>query len=111
MRAGARVGDWPRSRSRAPEGGLPRRGVRGRRTAALGPGVLAAGPASTDRTPRSRRARVFTSSQRRRDDLFTWRGGEQGAVRGMLPPLYAHRLGRAYGPDSSAAALRGALAA
>ena len=30
---------------------------------------------------------------------------------GMLPPLYAHRLGRAYGPDSSAAALRGALAA
>ena len=28
----------------------------------------------------------------------------------MLPPLYAHRLGRAYGPDSSAAALRGALA-
>lgn len=30
---------------------------------------------------------------------------------GMLPPLYAHRLGRAYGPDSSAAALRGALVA
>ena len=30
---------------------------------------------------------------------------------GMLGPLYAHRLGRAYGPDSSAAALRGALAA
>jgi glycerophosphoryl diester phosphodiesterase len=29
----------------------------------------------------------------------------------MLPPLYAHRLGRGYGPDSSAAALRGALAA
>jgi glycerophosphoryl diester phosphodiesterase len=29
----------------------------------------------------------------------------------VLPPLYAHRLGRAYGPDSSAAALRGALAA
>ena len=29
----------------------------------------------------------------------------------MLPPLYAHRLGRAYGPDSSAAALKGALAA
>ena len=29
----------------------------------------------------------------------------------MLPPLYAHRLGRAYGSDSSAAALRGALAA
>ena len=28
-----------------------------------------------------------------------------------LPPLYAHRLGRAYGPDSSATALRGALAA
>jgi len=28
----------------------------------------------------------------------------------MLPPLYAHRLGRAYGPDSSAVALRGALA-
>lgn len=27
-----------------------------------------------------------------------------------LPPLYAHRLGRAYGPDSSAAALAGALA-
>jgi glycerophosphoryl diester phosphodiesterase len=27
-----------------------------------------------------------------------------------LPPLYAHRLGRAYGPDSSVAALRGALA-
>jgi len=27
-----------------------------------------------------------------------------------LPPLYAHRLGRAYGPDSSFAALRGALA-
>jgi len=27
-----------------------------------------------------------------------------------VPPLYAHRLGRAYGPDSSAAALRGALA-
>jgi glycerophosphoryl diester phosphodiesterase len=26
------------------------------------------------------------------------------------PPLYAHRLGRAYGPDSSAAALRRALA-
>ena len=25
--------------------------------------------------------------------------------------VYAHRLGRAYGPDSSAAALRGALAA
>ncbi len=30
---------------------------------------------------------------------------------GGLPPLYAHRLGRAYGPDSSAAALQGALAA
>jgi glycerophosphoryl diester phosphodiesterase len=29
----------------------------------------------------------------------------------MFPPLYAHRLGRAYGPDSSAAALRGALTA
>ena len=29
----------------------------------------------------------------------------------MLPPLYAHRLGRAYGPDSSAAALFGALTA
>ena len=28
-----------------------------------------------------------------------------------LPPLYAHRLGRAYGPDSSAAALLGALTA
>jgi glycerophosphoryl diester phosphodiesterase len=27
------------------------------------------------------------------------------------PPLYAHRLGRAYGPDSSATALAGALAA
>jgi glycerophosphoryl diester phosphodiesterase len=27
-----------------------------------------------------------------------------------LPPLYAHRLGRAYGPDSSVAALHGALA-
>ena len=27
-----------------------------------------------------------------------------------IPPLYAHRLGRAYGPDSSAAALAGALA-
>jgi glycerophosphoryl diester phosphodiesterase len=26
-----------------------------------------------------------------------------------LPPLYAHRLGRAYGPDSSELALRGAL--
>jgi glycerophosphoryl diester phosphodiesterase len=32
-------------------------------------------------------------------------------VPGPLPPLYAHRLGRGYGPDSSAAALRGALAA
>ena len=29
----------------------------------------------------------------------------------MLPPLYAYRLGRAYGPDSSAVGLRGALAA
>jgi glycerophosphoryl diester phosphodiesterase len=29
----------------------------------------------------------------------------------MLPPLYAHRLGRAYGPDSSAAALSGSLTA
>jgi glycerophosphoryl diester phosphodiesterase len=28
-----------------------------------------------------------------------------------IPPLYAHRLGRAYGPDSSATALAGALAA
>jgi glycerophosphoryl diester phosphodiesterase len=28
----------------------------------------------------------------------------------VLPPLYAHRLGRAYGPDSSAAALQRALA-
>ena len=28
-----------------------------------------------------------------------------------IPPLIAHRLGRAYGPDSSAAALEGALAA
>jgi glycerophosphoryl diester phosphodiesterase len=28
-----------------------------------------------------------------------------------IPPLYAHRLGRAYGPDSSATALEGALAA
>jgi glycerophosphoryl diester phosphodiesterase len=27
----------------------------------------------------------------------------------MLPPIYAHRLGRAYGPDSSRAALAGAL--
>ena len=61
-RAGVR--HWPHGRSRAPEGGLPRRVVRGRRTAALGPGVLAAGPASTDPTPRSRRARLFTSSQR-----------------------------------------------
>jgi len=37
--------------------------------------------------------------------------GERGAIWVVLPPLYAHRLGRAYGPDSSAAALRGALAA
>lgn len=29
----------------------------------------------------------------------------------VLPPLYAHRLGRAYGPDSSLCALRDALAA
>ena len=29
----------------------------------------------------------------------------------LAPPLYAHRLGRAYGPDSSAKALSGALAA
>ncbi len=28
-----------------------------------------------------------------------------------IPPLYAHRLGRAYGPDSSATALAGSLAA
>src|SRR5919198_2048140 len=28
-----------------------------------------------------------------------------------VPPLHAHRLGRAYGPDSSATALAGALAA
>jgi glycerophosphoryl diester phosphodiesterase len=28
-----------------------------------------------------------------------------------IPPLYAHRLGRAYGPDSSATALAGALGA
>ena len=28
-----------------------------------------------------------------------------------IPPLYAHRLGRTYGPDSSATALAGALAA
>ena len=28
-----------------------------------------------------------------------------------IPPLYAHRLGRGYGPDSSATALEGALAA
>lgn len=32
------------------------------------------------------------------------------AVRSALPPLYAHRLGRSYGPDSSALALRRALA-
>jgi glycerophosphoryl diester phosphodiesterase len=29
----------------------------------------------------------------------------------LAPPLYAHRLGRAYGPDSSAQALAGSLAA
>jgi glycerophosphoryl diester phosphodiesterase len=29
----------------------------------------------------------------------------------LAPPLFAHRLGRAYGPDSSATALAGALAA
>src|SRR5919106_2391647 len=29
----------------------------------------------------------------------------------QIPAFYAHRLGRAYGPDSSAAALAGALAA
>ncbi len=29
----------------------------------------------------------------------------------LAPPLYAHRLGRSYGPDSSAKALAGALAA
>ena len=40
-----------------------------------------------------------------------WRGAHRGAVVRVLPPLYAHRLGRAYGHDSSAAALRGALAA
>jgi hypothetical protein len=28
-----------------------------------------------------------------------------------VPPLHAHRLGRAYAPDSSATALAGALAA
>ena len=28
-----------------------------------------------------------------------------------MVPLYAHRLGRAYGPDNSAGALAGALAA
>ena len=28
----------------------------------------------------------------------------------VLPPLYAHRLGHAYGPDSSALALRRSLA-
>jgi glycerophosphoryl diester phosphodiesterase len=33
------------------------------------------------------------------------------AIETVLPPLYAHRLGRGYGPDSSASALRGALAA
>ena len=31
-------------------------------------------------------------------------------MRMPIPPLYAHRLGRAYGPDSSATALAGALA-
>lgn len=33
-----------------------------------------------------------------------------GAIHGVVP-LYAHRLGRAYGPDNSARALAGALAA
>ena len=61
--------------------------------------------------PPSRRARAFTSSQRRRDGLLTRHGAHRGAVVRVLPPLYVHRLGRAYGPDSSAAALCGALAA
>lgn len=36
--------------------------------------------------------------------------GIMSALDGPLPALYAHRLGRGYGPDSSACALRGALA-
>ena len=36
--------------------------------------------------------------------------GIMSALDGPLPLLYAHRLGRGYGPDSSASALRGALA-
>lgn len=42
--------------------------------------------------------------------LITASGGRSGVVGGVLP-LYAHRLGRAYGPDNSATALAGALAA
>ena len=49
-------------------------------------------------------------------NLFTgWSetGNEQASPcrerRGVHPALYAHRLGRAYGPDSSLAALQRAL--
>lgn len=38
-------------------------------------------------------------------------GGSSGGTGSTSPRLYAHRLGRAYGPDSSARALEGALAA
>jgi hypothetical protein len=42
--------------------------------------------------------------------LFTAFTARLGAMNGVVP-LYAHRLGRAYGPDNSATALAGALAA
>ena len=45
--------DWPRSRSRLPRSGLPRRVVRVRRTTAPGPELLAAGPVHLAYSPES----------------------------------------------------------
>jgi glycerophosphoryl diester phosphodiesterase len=39
----------------------------------------------------------------------SWSDSGRSVMASALPPLYAHRLGRHYGPDSSAAALRHTL--
>lgn len=53
----------------------------------------------------------FTERARLGDRPVTLPRGAFGALSAVDTPLYAHRLGRAYGPDSSAQALTGALAA
>ena len=67
--------DWPRSRSRLPRSGLPRRVVRVRRMTAPGPELLAAGPGASSYSPES----GYTSEFRQ---PLQGESGERGSEKG-----------------------------